>query len=81
MKVARILVLGVALAAGGAAALLIGPGDEKKSQAPRAKGTIDTLSLAVRSLFASSKITEGDTDRETASAPFALVSAGKTDAS
>ena len=35
MKAARILVLGVALAAGGAAAFLVGSGDEeKKAEAP-----------------------------------------------
>jgi pilus assembly protein CpaB len=36
MKAARILVLGVALAAGGAAAFLVGSDDEKKAEAPPA---------------------------------------------
>ena len=36
MKAARILVLGVALAAGGAAAFLVGSDDEKKPEAPAA---------------------------------------------
>ena len=74
MKAARFLVLGVALAAGGAAAFLIGP-RETKSEAPRATTKIGMLSLALRSPFDARTITQGETGRSTASAPFALVSA------
>jgi len=80
MKPARFFILGVALVAGGAAAFLVGPGDEKKPQAPRAKSKIGTLSLAVAGKFDASEI-EGNTDRTTAYGPTALVSAPANDAS
>ena len=82
MKAARILILGVAFTAGGAAAFLIGPGEENKPQVPRAvqaadmwvaQANIGPLSLALCRLFDTSKIAEGNIDR-TVSAPFALVS-------
>jgi hypothetical protein len=80
MKAARILLLGVALAAGGAAALLIGPGEEKP-QLSLAKSGNGTLSFAVRSLFDAGNITEVSTSATTVSAPFALVSAAAKNAS
>ena len=75
MKAARILVLGVALAAGGAAAFLIGAGEDRKPQAPLAKSTISALSFALRSLLDANTISDGDTERKTVSAPSASVSA------
>ena len=48
MKAARILVLGVALAAGGAAAFLVGSGDEKKPEpAPAPVVTFDTTDVLI----------------------------------
>jgi pilus assembly protein CpaB len=46
MKVARVLVLGVALAAGGAAALLVG-GDDEKPAAPEPVATIATIDVLI----------------------------------
>ena len=74
MKAARILVLAVALAAGGAAAFLIGSDEEKKPEAsaatleiaPRQAETLTlvrqlgTLSLPLRSLPDVSKVSEDD---------------------
>jgi hypothetical protein len=73
MKAARILILGIAFAAGGAAAYFISAGEGKKPQAPVAKRTISTLSFAIRSLFGGFTITDGIAERKTASAPSALV--------
>jgi hypothetical protein len=86
MTAARILTLGVAFSAGGAAAFFIGPGEEKKRQTPRAvqieiadvlfaQGNIGPLSLANRRPSDAGKIAEGSADRSTVSAPFTLVSA------
>ena len=58
MKAARILVLGIALAAGGAAAYFIGAGEDKKPVAPLAKNTISALSFAIRSQFGANTITD-----------------------
>lgn len=63
MKAARIFVLGVALAAGGIAAYLVGPGVEKKPQAPVAKSIISAPSLTIQSLF------DGFAGRKTALGP------------
>ena len=71
MKAARIFVLGLAFAAGGAAAYFIGAGEEKKPQAPIAKSTISTLSFAIRSLFGAYTTTDGIAERGTTSAPSA----------
>ena len=92
MKAARLLGLGVALSAGGAAAFLIGPADEKKPQTPRAvqieitdvlvaQGNIGPLLLAIRCLFDASNITEESTDGSTVSAPFTLGQQQQNDAS
>jgi hypothetical protein len=86
MKPARIFTLGVAFSAGGAAAFLIGPGEEKKRHTPRAvqieiadvlfaQGNLGPLLLAYRRPIDAKKIAEGSTDRSTVSAPFTLVSA------
>ncbi len=47
MKVARILVLGVALAAGGAAAFLVGSDDEKKPEAPAPVAQFSTVDVLI----------------------------------
>src|ERR1041384_3432861 len=47
MKAARILVLGVALAAGGAAAFLIGSDDEKKPEAPAPVVQFETTDVLI----------------------------------
>jgi hypothetical protein len=73
MKAARILVLSVALAAGGAAAYIIGAGEHRQPQAPLAKSTISALSFAIRSLFGANTISDGVTERRTVSAPPASV--------
>jgi hypothetical protein len=70
MKAARILILGVAFAMGGAAAFLIGPGEEKPqflraiqtADLLVAQGSIGPLSLALR-LFDASKVAEGTIGR------------------
>jgi hypothetical protein len=71
MKAARILVLGIALAAGGAAAYFIGAGEDTNPQAPLAKSRISALPSAIR--FGADTITDGVTDCSTVSAPFASV--------
>ena len=73
MKAARILILGMVFAAGGAAAYFIGAGEEKKPQAPIATSTISTLSFAIRSLFGGYTITDQIAGRKTISAPSASV--------
>jgi pilus assembly protein CpaB len=47
MKAARILVLGVALAAGGAAAFLVGSGDETKPEAPAPVVQFETTDVLI----------------------------------
>jgi pilus assembly protein CpaB len=47
MKAARILVLAVALAAGGAAAFLIGSDEEKKPEAPPAVAQLETTDVLI----------------------------------
>ena len=47
MKAARILVLGVALAAGGAAAFLIGSDEEKKPEAPAPVAQLATTDVLI----------------------------------
>ena len=73
MKAARIFVLGLAFAAGGAAAYFIGAGEEKKPQIPVAQSTVSTRSFAIRSLFGAYTITDGVTERSAVFAPPASV--------
>jgi hypothetical protein len=69
MKAARILILGMVFAAGGAAAYFISAREEKKPPAPVAKSTISTLSFAIRSQFGANTINDGHAERRTLSAP------------
>jgi len=73
MKAARILVLGVALAAGGAAAYFIGAGEAKAPYAPLAKSSISALSFAIPSLFGAHTLIDGSIERRTVFAPPASV--------
>ena len=73
MKAARLLVLGAALAAGGAAAYFTSLGVEQKPEAPLTKITVGTLLFEIQSMFGANSTISGFTKRKTAFAPLVSV--------